>query len=73
MDIPVINNMRFVGVEWRYSMGKSYAFVTVEDLGSAGDGFTPPRFKKYWGEALQDEQGDIEAVIKQGGKWKNLP
>lgn len=73
MDIPVVNNMKFESVEWRTSMGKHYAFVTVEDLGSAGKGFNPPHYKQYWGEADMDDPNDIVHVMKQGGKWTNLP
>jgi hypothetical protein len=73
MEIPVINNMRFESVEWRASMGKSYAFITVEDLGSHGEGFEPPRYKHYWGEAVQEEPEDIVEIMKRGGKWTNLP
>lgn len=73
MEIPDVNNMRFKRVEWRLSMGKYYAFVTVEDLGFKGEGFQPPQYKKYWGEAERDVPSDIEKVILQGGTWENLP
>lgn len=74
MEKIIVNNMRLEGVNWCESMGKTYAFVTVEDLGREGKGFTPPAYKKYWGEADINKQPEsIEAVMLRGGKWENLP
>lgn len=70
----LVNNLQYKNVQYKESMGKLYAFVTTEDLGSSGKGFTPPHYKYYWGEVSEhNNKEDIEAVMKIGGKWENLP
>lgn len=66
-------NMKLKHVTWRASMGKQYAFITVEDLGRDGKGFKPAHYKKYWGEANINEPETLRAVMNQGGKWDSLP
>lgn len=73
MDI-LVNNLKFKSVEYQLSMGKLYAFVTTEDLGSSGEGFNPPHYKHYWGEVSEhNNQDDIQAVMETGGKWDSIP
>ena len=72
MDITE-GNMKVERVDWRESMGKQYAFVTIEDLGSNGKGFKPKHFKQYWGEAKINDPETLRAVMNHGGKWDNLP
>lgn len=65
--------MRLDKVMWRESMGKQYAFITVEDLGWDGKGFEPKRYKQYWGEASINEPESLRNVMNRGGKWDNVP
>ncbi len=70
----LVNNLKFKSVQYQLSMGKLYAFVTTEDLGSSGKGFTPSHYKHYWGEVSEhNNKEDIQAVMESGGKWGNLP
>ena len=36
MNEIIEGNMKLEGVLWRESMGKQYAFITIEDLGREG-------------------------------------
>lgn len=69
----IVENMRLERISWRQSMGKQYAFVTVEDLGVSGKGFPTPHIKQYWGEADVNNPESLKEVMLNGGKWENLP
>ena len=72
MDV-ITENSRLESIEWRESMGKQYAFITVEDMGRKNEGFNPPKYKKYWGEAKFNDTESVRLIMQQGANWDNLP
>lgn len=71
MEIPIVNNLQFKRVDYRVSMGKTYAFVTCVDVQSHGHAKNE---KKYWGEVMfMNDPDDILNVMEYGSHWDYLP
>lgn len=64
-----INNLKYVRHDTvRVSTLVSLAFVTVEDLGTQGKGFSPPHYKHYYG-LFDGSDESIHNIMKTGNKF----
>jgi hypothetical protein len=63
----VILNEEIVDLQYRTTLGKTYAFIICRDLDTN-------HTRNYWGECLS--RGDLESlqeIIEYGSSWSNLP